>query len=119
MKQISRVVMMLSCLLIASCSEETKLPENTIPEEKMSLILTDIHLLEARVSRVSVISIDSSTLITEKMKKDIFKKHQTDTATYNRSYKFYSTHPELMERVYEKVVKNIQKRVDKKNYKGL
>ena len=119
MKQISRVVIMLSGLLMVSCSKETKVPENTIPEEKMVLILTDIHLVEARVSRVSVISIDSSTLITEKLKKDIFKRYQTDTAAYNRSYKFYSTHPEFMEQIYEKVVKNIQKKVDKNNYKGL
>jgi hypothetical protein len=85
----------------------------------MARILSDIHVLEARVSKLSLTSLDSSTIVTEHLKKQLFKKYNIDTATYNASYRFYSTNPVLMEKIYEQVIKDLETRQKKKNYKGL
>ncbi len=81
--------------------------------------MVEIHLIEARVSRLSLVSIDSTTLVTERLKRAMFKKLQVDTAAFNRSYKFYATNPELLQRIYEPVVKHLEKRVKKDDVKGL
>lgn len=105
--------------LLTGCQDEPKIPAGTIPEPKMAQILTDMHLLEARVGRLGITSLDSSTIITEHLKSKIFKKYGTDSATYNRSYQFYSTNPVFLERIYEDVVKKLETRQKKKDYKGL
>ncbi len=105
--------------LFSGCKDEPQVPEGTLSEAKMSQILTDIHLLEARIGRLNMPSLDSSTVITEYLKAKIFKKHGIDSVVYNRSYKFYSTNPVYMERIYGKTVKELEKRHKKKDYKGI
>ncbi|TAE41544.1 MAG: DUF4296 domain-containing protein [Runella slithyformis] len=106
-------------LFLTACTQEEKVPEGTLSEQKMSQIMVEIHLIEARVSRLSLVSIDSTTLVTEQLKRAMFKKLQVDTAAFNRSYKFYATNPELLQRIYEPVVKHLEKRVKKDDVKGL
>lgn len=106
-------------LLLYGCQDEPEIPAGTVPEAKMAQILTDIHIIEARVSRLGMTSLDSSTIVTEYMKAKVFKKYGVDSATYNRSYQFYSTNPVFMERIYDTVVKDLEIRQKKKNYKGL
>lgn len=104
---------------LTGCQDEPEVPKGTIPEAKMAQILTDMHLLEARVGRLAMTSLDSSTIVTEHLKLQIFKKYGTDSATYNRSYQFYSTNPVFFERIYEEVVKKLETRQKKKDYKGM
>lgn len=106
-------------VLSSACQEEPEVPKGTISEAKMADILTDIHLLEARIGRLNLTSLDSSTIVTEHLKQKIFKKYTTDSAAYNRSYQFYSTNPAFLERIYADVVKKLETRQKKKNYKGI
>ena len=103
--------------LLTGCQDEPKVPEGTLSEAKMTQILTDMHLLEARVGRLGMTSLDSSTIVTEYLKQKIFKKYGTDSAAYNRSYQFYSTNPVFMERIYTDVVKKLETRQKKKDFK--
>lgn len=110
---------LLLSIFLTSCQDEPEVPKGTIPEAKMAQILTDMHLLEARVGRLGMTSLDSSTIVTEHLKQQIFKRYGTDSAAYNRSYEFYSTNPIFLERIYEDVVKKLETRQKKKDYKGL
>jgi hypothetical protein len=103
----------------AGCQSESDIPVGTIPEPKMAQILTDMHLLEALIGRLGLTSLDSSSVVTEHLKLKIFKKYNTDSITYNRSYQFYSTNPAFLERIYEDVVKKLETRQKKKDYKGI
>ena len=105
--------------VFSSCQEEPDVPVGTISEAKMTQILTDMHLLEARIGRLGLTSLDSSTIITEHLKQQIFKKYGVDSAVYNRSYQFYSTNPVFLDRIYTAVVKKLETRQKKKDYKGL
>ncbi|MEZ4900941.1 MAG: DUF4296 domain-containing protein [Spirosomataceae bacterium] len=119
MKQVLFYTFLWIGLLLSACQAEPEIPKGTISEAKMAQILADIHLLEARIGRLNLTSLDSSTIVTEHLKQKIFKKYATDSATYNRSYQFYSTNPLFLERIYADVVKQLEIRQKKKNYKGI
>ena len=119
MKQYLLSSFLILVILSTACQEEPKVPQGTIPEPKMAEILTDIHLLEARIGRLNLTSLDSSTIVTERLKGQIFKKYKTDSIAYNRSYQFYSTNPAFLERIYTNVVKKLEVRQKKKNYNGI
>ncbi|ACT95047.1 DUF4296 domain-containing protein [Dyadobacter fermentans] len=104
-------------LLLSSCSEEEKPPKGTLPEEKMAAILTDIHLAESRVNRLQLKSLDSSLMIFNRLKIDIYKKHKVDTTAYRESYSYYMSRPERMTTIYEKVNKKIEEREKNNNIK--
>jgi hypothetical protein len=104
-------------LLFSACSEEEKPPKGTLSEEKMATILTDIHLAESRVNRLQLKSLDSSLMIFNRLKSDIWKKHQVDTTAYRESYSYYMGHPERMTTIYEKVNKKIEDREKSNNIK--
>jgi len=104
-------------IVFAGCTKEEKPPEGTLPEEKMATILTDIHIAESRVTRLQLKSLDSSILIFDKLKKQIWEKNKVDTVAYRNSYNYYMTHPEYMSRIYENVAKKIEAREKKKDIK--
>jgi len=107
----------LAVLLFTSCVSDEKPPKDTMSEEKMATILTDIHLAESRVNRMQLRSLDSSLMIFGKLKSDIWKKHKVDTVAYRKSYDYYMTRPETMTRIYEKVNKNVEIREKTNNIK--
>jgi hypothetical protein len=104
-------------IIFAGCTKEEKPPEGTLSEEKMADILTDIHIAESRVTRLQLKSLDSSILIFDQLKKQIWQKNKVDTVLYRSSYDYYMTHPEYMTRIYEQVAKKIELREKKKNIK--
>ncbi|MCF0049770.1 DUF4296 domain-containing protein [Dyadobacter chenwenxiniae] len=108
---------LLLTLLVTSCVEDEKPPKDTMSEEKMATILTDIHLAESRVNRLQLRSLDSSLMIFNKLKSDIWKKYKVDTVAYRKSYDYYMTRPETMTRIYEKVNKNVEIREKTNNIK--
>jgi len=108
----------LFAFVFLGCQDEPEIPAGTVSEAKMAQILTDIHIIEARVGRLGMTSLDSSTIVTEHMKLRIFKKYGVDSSAYNKSYQFYSTNPVFLERIYDTVVKDLETRQNKKNYKG-
>lgn len=104
-------------VFFSACSEDEKPPKGTLPEEKMAAILTDIHLAESRVNRLQLKSLDSSLMIFNRLKSDIWKKHKVDTTAYRESYNYYMSHPEQMTTIYEKVNKKIEDREKSNNIK--
>lgn len=104
-------------LLLSACSEDEKPPQGTLSEEQMAVILTDIHLAESRVNRLQLRSLDSSLMIFNKLKSDIWKKYKVDTLAYRESYSYYMTHPQIMSRIYENVNRKVEKREKNNNIK--
>lgn len=100
---------------LAGCTEEEEAPKGTLSEEKMADILTDIHIAESRVTRIQLKSLDSSILIFDKLKQEIWKKNKVDTVVYKNSYAYYMTHPTYMNRIYENVAKKMDARMKNNN----
>ena len=104
-------------LMLMACDSDEQPPKDIIAEDKMAAILADIHLAESRVSRMQLQSLDSSAMVFNQLQKQIWAKQQVDTLRYRESYSFYTTHPQYMTRIYEKVLKNIEAREKKNNIK--
>ena len=100
-------------LLTACTAPEDKRPDNLVSENQMADILTEVHIAEARVSRMSLRSVDSSNLAYKRLENQIFKKVGIDTANYRKSYIFYSSHPADMEAIYKQVTEKLNKQVQK------
>lgn len=99
------------------CSQEENAPAGTYDQDKMAKILADIHLAESRVTRLQLKSTDSSIMIFDKLKSDIWKKYKVDTAVYSSSYAYYIKEPKKMKQIYDKVTKNLEAREKTKNIK--
>ena len=104
-------------LAIACTNPTDRKPEGLIDEDKMADILTEVHMAEARVSRLGLTSVDSSQVAYKHMENRIFKQFGVDTAAYRKSYIFYSSHPENMEVIYKQVTQSLQKKIDAENAK--
>lgn len=85
-------------------------PKNLIPQEKMAQILTEIHLAEARVTKLNRVSQDSNALIYKRLEKQIFRKFKVDTAAYSKSYTYYSSDPEQLAEIYKQVTEELERR---------
>ncbi|MFD1142655.1 DUF4296 domain-containing protein [Larkinella insperata] len=97
-------------LLTACQNQPVEAPKNLIPEDKMARILTEIHLAEARVTKLNRLSQDSNTLIYKRLEKQIFQKFQVDTAAYSRSYSYYASNPEQFATIYKQVTEELEQR---------
>ena len=80
----------------------------------MADILTEVHMAEARISRINLRSVDSSHIAYKHLEDQIFRKFGVDTATYRKSYIFYSSHPTNMEAIYKQVTEKLQKKTKMK-----
>jgi hypothetical protein len=119
MKYTSHYGLLLFLTFIVGCNNDDAQPPNLISEQEIAKILVDIHVIEARVSKMALSNLDTSTLVNERLKLSLFKEYKTDSLTFNRSYQFYSTHPDYLERIYEDVTKQLAVREKKKNYRHL
>jgi hypothetical protein len=76
----------------------------------MAHILTEVHLAEARVTKMNRVSQDSNTLIYKHLEKQIFRKYKVDTAAYSKSYTYYSSDPDQLAEIYKKVTEELERR---------
>ena len=107
--------LLLSGWLVSACTApENKPPDNLISKAKMADILTEVHMAEARISRINLRSVDSSHIVYKHLENQIFKKFGVDTTTYRKSYTFYSSHPADMEAIYKQVTEKLQKKIQTK-----
>src|SRR4051812_41522807 len=108
-----RCYFLLFCtVLIFSCSQDKKesIPGSVLPEEKMAEVLVDIHLLEATLN-INSFSRDKASkgAGTIDPATDVLKKHGLTKQQYDESFKFYSSHPQLLSEVYLIVLNDLSK----------
>lgn len=91
-----------------SCSEkkESKTPENILSEEKMSAILIDMNLLEASISLSFIQEGESADNVPQF---DVYKKHNITKKEFDESFKYYSSKPEKLDKIYERVLNELNK----------
>lgn len=94
-------------LFLPSCTGG--LPDEMLEENKMVSILTRIHIAEAKVS-TSYLPTDSALSYYKVLEDTIFKNYGTSRKQYQESYKFYIKNPELIDKVYTRVVDSLSLR---------
>lgn len=96
-------LMALMCALLGCAADDgTDRPDDLIPDDKMADILTDVHLAETRLNRFNLRA-DSMRLLFNRLNDQVMKKYEVDTSAYRQSYVYYSSHPDLFEKIYKDV----------------
>lgn len=99
-------ISLLLAVVFGSCSGKTEIPEDVLPPSKMTSLMIKVHLIEAKVGRLGLSS-DSSKTLFNHFESLLLEEHGLDTASYNRSLRFYTSEPKVFKKVYLAVVDSL------------
>jgi hypothetical protein len=106
-----QICLFLFVITLTSCSKNQEvIPDAVLKRDKMVLILSDMHLLEAQAQMSNYNQNDSTKLIVASAYKDIFLKNKVDAKKFQRSYEYYQVRPELMSEIYKEVLTELSRR---------
>jgi len=98
---------MLGLIFILSFSGgESADVDYALNKEEMVEISREIHLLEAKIDRLSL-KTDSAAKLYQHFEQLVFDKYNTDSATYYLAYKQYGQNPKLFFKIYTTVVDSL------------
>tara|TARA_Y100001972_G_scaffold77175_1_gene93767 strand:+ start:3006 stop:3344 length:339 start_codon:yes stop_codon:yes gene_type:complete len=94
------------CLFIAcSCSEE-KLPEGVLDKDKMTEVLMEIHLLEAKIQKL-YLPLDSGQVVFKHYETKLLQDLGVSQEVYDRSLIYYVDHSQEMGEIYDRIVDSL------------
>ncbi|WP_374163906.1 DUF4296 domain-containing protein [Arcticibacter sp. MXS-1] len=91
-------------IFFASCGAN-KAPEGVIPQEKMTDVLTDIHLADGYAS---VNYTDSGKAKVAALYQAVYKKYDTDSVQVRKSLEYYTKHPDVLQLIYKDITARIE-----------
>jgi hypothetical protein len=97
-------------VLIASCTNEVKIPADVLPQNKMAMVLADVQQVEALIQSSALERNDSTRAIAYGYYKSVFEKNKITPAQFRKSFTFYANHLDLMDKMYDDVLINLSKR---------
>ncbi len=104
---------LLFCILLLSligCNEtQAPKPKDLIPQDKMIEVLVDIHVADAVVEHKYGADHPNPAL-TSALYKKIYINHGITAEQYKTSYKYYEMEPDMMNKMYDKVITEISKK---------
>ena len=74
----------------------------------MTAVLVDLKLLESKVDHFFLRNPDSSKVAYRYLQHQVFKKHQTDSATYYESYEYYLARKKQLIKILENASKQLE-----------
>src|SRR5690349_1070333 len=92
-------------LFVAGC--KPGIPSDIIQPDKMALVLNDIHIVDAYITTIPYL--DSSKKTAAAFYNGIYKRYEIDSALYGKSMAYYSQHPKILDEIYTKVTKGLNK----------
>ncbi len=108
MKSLS--LLLLLVLGLMACNQQDKSrPASIIPQEKMVVILADIHQTEGIISTKEY-SKDSSLLLFTELENQLLAKHGVSKKEFKESYNWYTSHVEAYKELYTIVVDTLNVR---------
>jgi hypothetical protein len=106
----NKLLIGLWAILAFACTESQEIPKNILAKQKITALLIDLHWSDAKIAQSAYTNTDSAQYNYWLLEKDIFKRHKTDTATFRQSMAYYSSHPKLLEDIYNIVVDSLSYR---------
>lgn len=89
--------------------EEPMRPELLLPKDKMTSLLTNLHLAEAQVE-ASRLSADSAKALFNQLRKDLFWRYETTDSAFYQSYRYYAVHDKDLDKIYGDVLDSLSLR---------
>ena len=103
-----------SVLIFLTACSGNKIPNGIIAQDKMTNLLTDIHIVDGSMYNVMQLPDSLYKYGTDKYQM-VFRKYHTDSLQFRKSFQYYSAHPEKMEAMYEQITANIKQKSDSVN----
>lgn len=97
-------------MIFCSCSDPVEIPADVLPKDKMILVLTDVQEIEAQIQAQGLERNDSTKQVAYGYYKTIFNKHKITPETFKKSFDFYQSHLEMMDKMYDEVIINLSKK---------
>lgn len=95
-------------IFFSSCSKSAvKIPEDIIPKDSMVFIMMDVHIAEAGVKSLPA---DSLMINTKTYYEFIYKKHHITEEQFQKSLRYYTYNPELLQEIYTKITEEMSKK---------
>ena len=103
MKQLQ--IFFLSFLLLTAC-DSNKVPEGVLDEKKMVNVLADLTVIDGYMS--TLIYTDSMRISGKNFYATVYKNHNISKKTFDKSLKYYSSQPVLLDSMYSKVTRKLE-----------
>lgn len=103
-----------SVLIFLTACSGNKIPEGIIAQDKMTSLLTDIHIVDGSMYNVMQVPDSLYKYGTDKYQM-VFRKYHTDSVQFKKSFQYYSANPEKMQAIYEQVSVIIKQKSDSVN----
>jgi Domain of unknown function (DUF4296) len=98
--------------LLAACNPDAT-PKEIIEHKKMAAVLTDIHLIDSYISRLP--QTDTLRQKAPLYYNAVYKKYQTSKSQFDKSLKYYSERPKLLDSIYSQVLTEMEKKEKKRS----
>jgi len=116
------LIFSLFCLFLVSCREkgdvtqspDAVVPDSLIPPERMTLILADVHIIEAAML-VERTEVSGPKVSPAYYYRGIFSKYHISAVRYEQNLAFYRKDPENYAKIYAKVIALIESRQKQMN----
>ena len=97
----------LAFLVAFGCADTpVEKPENLLSTEQMTAFLIDSHLVEGNLQTIKI-NRDSLEKIFYTMEKDLYQKHQIDSAQFMQSYHYYLHELDELSEIYDAVIDSL------------
>jgi hypothetical protein len=100
-------LLILFCLFISCNTTESQYPESIIKEELFATVLKEIHLAEATFELNKSKGKEAAKKILENTYSEIYLTHDINKQLFEETLSYFSNHPEELEQIYSKVIKDI------------
>jgi hypothetical protein len=108
------ITLFFSVSLFLFACDGGKPSDEIINHDRMTSLLTDVHIVDGRMYSIKQ-DPDSLYKYGKSRYLAVFKKYHTDSLTFKKSLKYYTTQPAELEAIYEQVLKNLQQKNDSLN----
>ncbi len=101
---------MTALVIVSACSTESNEPEDLIPKEEMIKLLTEVHILEAKIKGLKIRPSDSAKVVYEHYEKLLFADFNITQEQYERSFNYYVDNTTEFKKIYDAVVDTLMRR---------
>ncbi|SNT36194.1 protein of unknown function [Ekhidna lutea] len=104
-----RSIFLTVLVIVCSCTG-SNVPEDLINREKMVKVMTEIHLLESKISNLYLADGDSIQVVYDHYEKLLFQDLGITQDQYERSFNYYVDNPNEFEKIYTTVVDSLMEK---------
>ena len=107
------IFFLILCLAVFSCRDKNRVPSEILGQKEMQSVLWDV--IRAQVLSLEMAHKDSTIneiAHTKALTKRVFEIHKITAAEFEKSYSWYTNHPELMKIIFDSLSVRKQKEND-------